>query len=84
MKLTDGKVAGTLLFVGAVQFIVFGLITAEAGYEGYSTSGNYISDLGVGSTALIFNSSVFLLGILIVQVPTSFSGSSAQSSFLSF
>jgi hypothetical membrane protein len=35
-------------------------------YPNYNVSLNYISDLGVGSTALIFNSSVFLLGLLVV------------------
>jgi hypothetical membrane protein len=42
------------------------LVVAEALYPNYSVSLNYISDLGVGSTALIFNSSVFLLGLLVV------------------
>ena len=39
---------------------------AEALYPGYSISQNYISDLGVGPSALIFNSSVFLLGLMVV------------------
>jgi hypothetical membrane protein len=58
------KAAGTLLLVGAAQFIV-GMIVAEARYNGYSVSDNYISDLGVGPSALTFNSSVFLFGLLI-------------------
>lgn len=65
MELDDTKVAGTLLFLGAVQFLIV-LVVAEALYPNYSVSLNYISDLGVGSTALIFNSSVFLLGVLVV------------------
>lgn len=65
MELDDTKVAGTLLFLGAVQFLIV-LVVAEALYPNYSVSLNYISDLGVGSTALIFNSSVFLLGLLVV------------------
>ena len=32
------KVAGALLFVGAAQFVV-GMMLAEAGYPGYSISG---------------------------------------------
>ena len=59
------KAAGILLFIGSTQFIL-GMLTAEALYADYSVSLNYISDLGVGSTALIFNSSVFLLGIMVV------------------
>ena len=65
MKYDDRKVAGALLFVGSV-LCVLGIIIAEALYPGYSTSENYISDLGVGPSSLIFNSSVFLLGVLTV------------------
>ena len=65
MKYDDGKMAGFLLFGGGVQFL-FGMVIAESFYPGYSVSENYISDLGVGTTALIFNSSVFLLGVLSV------------------
>lgn len=61
----DSKIAGLLLAIGSV-LCVLGIITAEALYPGYSTSENYISDLGVGPSALIFNSSVFLLGVLAV------------------
>ena len=43
-----------------------GLIVAEALHPGYSVSGNYISDLGVGPSSAIFNSSIFLLGLLII------------------
>jgi hypothetical membrane protein len=35
-------------------------------YPGYSLSKNYVSDLGVGPSSIIFNSSVFLLGLLLV------------------
>jgi hypothetical membrane protein len=68
------------MFVGAAQFLV-GMMVAEALYPGYSISGNYISDLGAfcngtfpnagfcviyQPTSNIFNSSVFLLGVLLV------------------
>jgi hypothetical membrane protein len=65
MKFSDGRVAGALLFVASSQFVL-GLIVAEALYPGYSTSANYISDLGVGPSAIYFNSSVFLMGLLMV------------------
>jgi hypothetical membrane protein len=65
MRLTLRNTAGTLLFVGAAQFLV-AMIVAEALYPGYSVSGNWISDLGVGPTAALFNSSVSLFGILAV------------------
>jgi hypothetical membrane protein len=63
MKYENKKIAGLLLFVGGVQ-CVLGVIIAEALYPGYSTSKNWISDLGVGPSALIFNSSMVLLGVL--------------------
>jgi hypothetical membrane protein len=65
MKYAAGKVAGALFFVAASQFVI-GLVVAEARYTGYSISVNYISDLGVGPSATIFNSSVFLMGLLIL------------------
>ena len=65
MKYAAGKVAGALFFIAASQFVI-GMMLAEARYPGYSISANYISDLGVGPSAIIFNSSVFLLGFLIL------------------
>jgi hypothetical membrane protein len=65
VEYSKGKLAGTLFFVAVSQF-VFGLIVSEALYSGYSISENYISDLGVGPSSLIFNSSVFLLGLLML------------------
>ena len=65
MKYVAGKVAGALFFVAASQFVI-GLVVAEARYTGYSISAKYISDLGVGPSATIFNSSVFLMGLLIL------------------
>jgi hypothetical membrane protein len=63
MVYSNGKVAGTLFFVASAQFIL-GLIVAEALYPGYSISTNYISDLGVGPSSMVFNTSIFLLGLL--------------------
>ncbi|MDD2655090.1 MAG: DUF998 domain-containing protein [Syntrophales bacterium] len=54
--------AGAFLFLGAAQFLIL-LIVAEALYPGYSTSSNFISDLGVGPSSYIFNPSVFFLGL---------------------
>jgi hypothetical membrane protein len=59
------RVAGALFFIAVTQFIL-GLAIAEALYPGYSLSKNYVSDLGVGPSSIIFNSSVFLLGLLLV------------------
>jgi hypothetical membrane protein len=65
MAYSNGKVAGALVFIAVTQFVL-GLIVSEALYSGYSISGNYISDLGVGPSSIIFNSSVFLLGLLVI------------------
>ena len=59
------KIAGTLFFVAASQFIL-ALIVAEALYPDYSISVNYISDLGVGPSWAVFNFSVFLMGTLML------------------
>ena len=57
--------AGVLFFVAVTQFVL-GLVIAEALYPGYSVSDNYVSDLGVGPSAIVFNSSAFFLGLLLV------------------
>jgi hypothetical membrane protein len=65
MSYSRGKLAGVLFFIAVTQ-LVLGLTIAEALYPGYSVSANYISDLGVGPSSIIFNSSVFLLGLLLL------------------
>lgn len=57
--------AGAFFLIAAIQFTLC-LIIAEATYPGYSVSANYISDLGVGPSAIIFNVSVFILGLLVL------------------
>lgn len=59
------KYAGAALFVGASQFLLC-LVISEALVEGYSVSSNYISELGVGATAFIFNISVLALGVAAI------------------
>ena len=65
MSYPRGKLAGVLFFLAVTQFVLC-LIIAEALYPGYSVSDNYISDLGVGPSAVVFNSSAFLLGLLLL------------------
>jgi hypothetical membrane protein len=65
MAYSREKVAGMLFFIAATQFVI-GFTIAEALYPGYSVSDNYISDLGIGSSSIIFNSSVILLGLLLL------------------
>lgn len=65
MRLDDRQWAGLALFAGAVQFSI-GLIVAEAVDGDYSVRENYISDLGTGAGAAIFNSSIIVLGLTII------------------
>lgn len=62
------QVSGALLFVGSVQFFL-GLLLAEEVYPSYAVW-QTISDLGVAgasvASARIFNSSLFLQGVLAV------------------
>ncbi len=69
------RIVGVLLFSGAMLALT-GIHLAEFLYPGYSVSGNYISDLGAACratcivyqpSAFIFNTSVILLGILIIS-----------------
>lgn len=79
MALSNAAKSGVAIFVGAVQFGIF-LVVSEIIYSaygtgGYSVSANYVSDLGANCTgavcyippsALLFNSSIALLGLLIL------------------
>jgi hypothetical membrane protein len=59
------RIAGALLFIFATQFTIV-LFVAEARYVRYSISANYISDLGVGPTGPLFDSSIIILGIAVM------------------
>jgi hypothetical membrane protein len=61
----NGRIAGVLFLVASAQFIL-GLVVAEALYSGYSVADNYISDLGIGPSSMVFNSSAFLFGLLSI------------------
>jgi hypothetical membrane protein len=65
METLSTRIAGTMLFLGGVQFVIV-MVIAEAIYPGYSVSRNFISDLGVGPVATLFNFSVSLLGLTAV------------------
>ncbi len=80
-SLENKKVAGLLLIIGSIISIL-GIIVSEALYPGYSTSKNYISDLGVGPSANIFNSSLVILGLLIFGSVYFLSKSSKNKIFL--
>jgi hypothetical membrane protein len=65
IEYSNGKVGGVLFFIAATQFVL-GLIVTEALYPGYSISKSEISYLGLGPSAMVFNASIFLLGLLII------------------
>ena len=75
------KIAGYLILLGVSQFLLL-MIISESLYPSYSVHSNYISDLGVGKTAIIFNTSIILMGLLIVVA--SFSLNIRILSILSF
>ncbi|PKL69992.1 MAG: hypothetical protein CVV30_01055 [Methanomicrobiales archaeon HGW-Methanomicrobiales-1] len=64
MIFTNKTRAGVLIFIGAAWFLT-GIIVSEALYPGYKVT-KMISDLGVGSTAPIFNSAIFGFGLLLL------------------
>ena len=57
--------SGFCFLVGGIQWFL-GILAAESWYDGYSSRIDYVSDLGTGPTALIYNSSVFLLGVFVL------------------
>jgi hypothetical membrane protein len=61
--MNNRTVAGSFLLVGSAQNLI-SIIVAESVYPNYRISLNYVSDLGVGPTAAIFNFSVFLAGLM--------------------
>jgi hypothetical membrane protein len=65
MARPNSRIAGVLLVVASTQFIL-GLVVAETLYPGYSVANDYISDLGVGPSSMVFNSSAFLFGLLSI------------------
>ncbi len=62
MRYSDRTPAGLFFFIGGVEYLLLTLV-AETTHPDYSTSANAISDLGVGSTALLWNPTVILLGL---------------------
>jgi len=64
MTYTNRTRAGALIFIGTTWFIM-GIIISEALYPNYHVT-RMISDLGVGSTAMIFNSAIFGFGLLLI------------------
>ena len=64
MMYNNKTLAGALMFFGTAVFLM-GIIVSEALFPGYTVS-RMLSDLGVGSTAIIYNSGIFISGILLI------------------
>ncbi len=74
MNFDKERLAGILLLSGALQWF-FSVMIAEGLHQGfhmsasqwipYSNQIHYVSELGVGSTALIFNISTIALGVVV-------------------
>jgi hypothetical membrane protein len=74
MNLDKRRLAGTLLSIGALQWF-FSVMIAEGLHQGYnltpsqwipySNQIHYVSELGLGSTAPIFNVSTIVLGFMV-------------------
>jgi len=63
MRYDDRTLAGLLLFFASTEFFLAMLI-AVGTLPAYRVSSQAISDLGVGPTAPLFNSSIIVLGLL--------------------
>jgi len=65
MRIESRSLLGALLFVGVAQYLLVIVIT-EALHPGYNVATNYLSDLGVGQTALLFNASTVVFGAFLL------------------
>ena len=73
MRTDRGSLTGFLFVVGSVQFLL-AMLVAEGMRPDYSISADPISDLGVGSSALLFNASVVVLGLLVLAAASLYHG----------
>jgi hypothetical membrane protein len=74
------KISGLLMFIGAVQWF-FVILLAEGLHPGYNSATHYVSSLGVGVTALFYNTSVILLGLTTVVGTYLLHGSHSSRAF---
>jgi hypothetical membrane protein len=70
MDYDDKKVAGSLLFVGVVQYVL-AVVICEAIYSGYSVRQQLVSELGdwslAGNNAAVYDVSVIFWGISLIM-----------------
>jgi hypothetical membrane protein len=65
MAINKKNIAGYFLIIGSIQFML-SILISESLYQGYNVSLQALSDLGVGKTALIFNISIIMAGLMII------------------
>ncbi|MHA1320089.1 MAG: DUF998 domain-containing protein [Promethearchaeota archaeon] len=65
IKIISKGNAGLVLFVGSVQWLMM-MIILESFQPDYNSSLHYVSSLGVGTTSIIYNISIFLFGLSVV------------------
>lgn len=65
MQLEQTRAAGAIAIAGALLFIL-AMLASESAYPNYSWANNYISDLGVGPTATLFNPAAIVFGALVI------------------
>jgi hypothetical membrane protein len=65
MRLPDRRRAGLLLFAGSIGFGI-GMTVAEAMFPGYNVAHDFLGDLGVGPSALVFNIAITSFGVALL------------------
>ncbi len=65
MRYDNRTLAGILLFLGSIQFLL-AMLVCEGALPSYIVSSGAISDFGVGPTAALFNTSIIILGLSIL------------------
>src|SRR5438093_13341284 len=66
MRHRDRRRAGLLLFAGSIGFAI-GMTLAEATFPGYNVAHDFLGDLGVGPSALLFHASIVFLGAAFLE-----------------
>ncbi len=59
------RISGYLIFLAGLQWFL-GLLAAESWTPDYSSRIDYVSELGIWEMAASYNSSIFVLGVLLV------------------
>ncbi len=58
------RLSGFFIFIGALQWFL-GMLAAESWTPDYSNRIDYVSELGIWEMAALYNTSIFILGVLL-------------------